>query len=169
MENIKIYDDFLNEKQIIILQDILKNKKYKYGHSSGYRELAVSNFFSTYNQEDFFLIYIKEKIEKIFSKKYKINRHYMHIQTFGLDGGFHIDDQGDNKYTFCLYITDEIDMDQVGGDFLIKIPNEKYILSIETTNNRGILFPSEYVHKGMAYNIHSEKPRLCITWKLEII
>jgi uncharacterized protein YuzE len=169
MENIKICDNFLNKNQLIILKNILKNKTYKYGHTSGGVELIISKFFSTHNEEDFFLFFIKNKIEKIFSTKFKMNRHYMHIQTFGQDGGFHIDDEGTNKYTFCIYITDEIDMDKVGGDFLIKIPKEKHILSIETFNNRGILFPSEYLHKGMAYNIHSEKPRLCITWKLEII
>ena len=169
--NIRIIDNFLDNNELKTLNECIINKHYKYGHSSGPREKIVNRFFSVFNQEDFFLLHIKEKIEKIFSTKYKINRHYMHVQTFGLDGGFHIDDVGDNKYTFCLYITDETNenIDNVGGDFLIKIPKEKHILSIETFNNRGILFPSQYLHKGMAYNIYSENQRLCITWKLEII
>ena len=166
---IKIIDNFLDDNELEILYKILINKNYKFGHSSGPRELIVNEFFSFYNEEDFFLVYLKDKIEKTFSSKYKINRHYMHIQTFGSDGGFHYDDIGDDKYTFCLYITNEKDLHKNGGDFLIKIPNEKYIMSIETYNNRGILFPSEYLHKGMAYNINSVESRLCITWKLEII
>jgi hypothetical protein len=112
---------------------------------------------------------MKAKIEKYFNKKYKINRHYMHVQTFGQDGSFHIDDEGDNKYTFCLYITEEAQLDVNGGDFLIKLPNQKYTYAIETNFNRGILFPSYYLHKGLAYNSCSKHVRLCMTWKLEII
>ena len=105
----------------------------------------------------------------------------MHIQTYSQDGGFHIDDNGKNKYTFCLYINniegcfDEQDinkkeelMEISGGEFLIKIPNRKEILCIETLSNRGIFFPSEYLHKGMAFNRFIPDYRLCLTWKLEI-
>lgn len=165
---IHIIDDFLNETEINELNIILENKMYKYGHTSGLDEKPVTPFFASYNKDSFFFN-IKEKIERTFEKKYKIIRHYMHIQTLGQNVGFHIDDEGLNKYTFCLYVTSETNMENIGGDFLIKIPNEKYIYSIETKMNRGLLFPSHYVHKGMSYNIYSFKPRLCITWKLELI
>ena len=165
----EIIDNFLNEDEINKLNNILSNKSYTYGHSSGYREQITIKFFASYNEENFFLIYMKEKIEKYFNKKYKVNRHYMHIQTFGQDGSFHIDDEGDNKFTFCLYITQEKDLHINGGDFLIKIPNQLHTYAIETNFNRGILFPSQYLHKGLAYNSYSKHTRLCITWKLEII
>jgi hypothetical protein len=167
--DLEIIDNFLNQSEICELNGILSNKLYKYGHSSGYREQINNQFFASYNQEDFFCIYMKEKLETFFNKKYKINRHYMHIQTFGQDGSFHTDDIGDNKYTFCLYITKEIEMDKNGGDFLIKFPNQTYTYAIETNFNRGILFPSQYLHKGLAYNSRSKHTRLCMTWKLEII
>jgi hypothetical protein len=167
--NIHIVDDFLNHAEIEHLNQILLKKNYKYGHTSGYREQITIPFFSYYNEDDFFLIYLKEKIEKKFKENYKVNSHYMHIQTFGQDGSFHIDDEGENTFTFCLYITEEKELDQNGGDFLIKIPTQKYIFSIETNFNRGIMFPSYYLHKGLAYNKSSDKQRLCITWKLEKI
>ena len=169
--DIVILDNFLNDEELLLLNKLIIDKNYKYGHSSGYRELVISKFFASYNTEPFFWIILKEKIEKSFNYKYKVNRHYMHIQTFGQDGGFHIDDTGENKQTFCLYITNEHteNIDNIGGDFLIKHPNKNYTISINTNNNRGVLFPSYYVHKGMAYNIYSNNIRLCITWKLEII
>jgi hypothetical protein len=167
--NICIVDDFLNDEEINKLNQILSKKKYKYGHSSGYREQITIPFFACYNEDEFFLIYLKEKIENHFEKKFKVNRHYMHIQTFGQDGSFHIDDEGNNKFTFCLYITEETELDKMGGDFLIKIPPNKFTYSIETKFNRGIIFPSYYLHKGLAYSKLSHKPRLCITWKLEKI
>ncbi len=171
MNNIIIKDNFLNEDELSILQYFINNAQFKYGHSSGNREYVTNLFFSTYNTSDFFLRHIKEKIEMQFSKKFKINRHYMHIQTFGQDGSYHIDDEGDHKYTFCLYITenDANTLEYIGGDFLIKIPNQSFILCVETIMNRGIIFPSNYLHKGMAYNNYCSNKRLCLTWKLEEI
>ena len=171
MNAIQIYDDFLNSDELNTLHTILNNKIYKFHHTSGKREKIVTPFFSFLNTEDFFLHYLKSKIELYTKKKFNIVRHYMHVQTFGQDGGYHIDDTGENKYTFCLYINDLNDsqMDDASGEFLIKIPNEKYIMSINTKNNRSLFFRSEYIHKGLAYNNFISEPRLCITWKLEEI
>jgi len=171
MEKIIIFDNFLNEIDLNELYTIINKSQYKYFHNSGYREIISSTFFSVFNTDDFFIQYLKQKIEVTLKKKFQLNRHYMHIQTFGLDGGYHIDDNGSNKYTFCLYITElnENEIDEAGGEFLIKIPDTSIIMSIDTIYNRGILFPSEYLHKGMAYNVMYSNKRLCITWKLELI
>jgi len=171
MNEIQIYDNFLNVDELKALHVILDKKNYRFGHNSGKREKIVTPFFSIFNTEDFFLVYLKNKIEVYTKKTFNIVRHYMHVQTFGQDGGYHIDDNGKNKYTFCLYINDLNDsqMDDASGEFLIKIPNEKYIMSIDTNNNRSLFFPSEYTHKGLAYNHFITSHRLFITWKLEEI
>ena len=171
MENIIIYDCFLNELELKTLRNTIKNKHFNYGHTSGNHEAFAVNFFATYNNDDFFKIHMLNKINEVSKRQFKIKRHYMHIQTFGEDGSFHIDDDVPNTFTFCLYITNlqDEDVEKYGGNFLIKIPNENKILSIDPINNRGVFFPSNYVHKGMAYNKLCETPRLCITWKLELI
>jgi hypothetical protein len=171
MNEIQIYDEFLNSDELNILNAILNIKMYNFNHKSGNREKIVTPFFSIFNTEDFFLIYMKNKIELCTRKKFNIVRHYMHVQTFGQDGGYHTDDSGKNKYTFCLYINglNDSQIDDASGEFLIKIPNEKYIMSINTINNRSLFFHSEYIHKGLAYNNFISEPRLCITWKLEEI
>ena len=95
----------------------------------------------------------------------------MHIQTFGQDGSYHIDDEGDHKYTFCLYITenDSNALEYIGGDFLIKIPNQSFILCVETIMNRGIIFPSNYLHKGDAFNRFHPGLRVCVAWKFRLL
>lgn len=177
LENeIIITDNFLDDNELNILLDHLYKKDMKYGHSSGDREIFNNQFFSTHNTESFFNEYILKKIEKHVSKKFKIDRHYMHIQTYGLDGGYHIDNADKNKYTFCIYINDikkgcnnkEI-MENTSGEFFIKIPNKKEIICIDPVNNRGVFFKSDYLHKGMAFNRFYSQFRLCITWKLELI
>jgi hypothetical protein len=188
MENIFIYDNFLNESEMSTLMNLIRplfhknkdvniieseleiEKQWGYGHSSGFREIIQNKFFSVHNTEEFFIYTMKMKIEEILGQRFTINRHYMHIQTFGLDGSYHTDDNGSNKFTFCLYISDisHEDMEHANGEFLIKLPNKKEIISIDTCMNRGVYFPSEYLHKGMAYNHLHSNLRLCITWKLQI-
>ena len=167
MEKILIYDNFLNPFELEIVLKNIKEKKMKYGHSSGTKELIEAKFFSyTDLMNDSLFDDIKEKIQTITKKQFVTNRNYMHIQTFGQNGTYHIDDVGDDKYTFCIYLSDIDNIEESGGEFLIKIPNTKSIMSINTKMNRGILFPSSFYHKGMAYNRFFKEKRLCITWKL---
>jgi hypothetical protein len=171
MDNIHIIDDFLNETELKIVSTSLEDYTWHYGHSSGKRELVNEKFFANYDKEDFYLKYIKEKIENYAKMPLNINRFYRHVQTFGQNGSYHIDAIGSNKYTFCLYITDVNDneIENAGGDFLIKIPDSKAIVSVATKNNRGILFPSSLYHKGLAYNCGFNQKRTCITWKFETL
>ena len=172
MENIQIYDQFLNENELEKLLEIINCKEWKYGHSSGNSEKFNNKFFAAYELGAFYTDYIKSKIESTVFKKFKIDRNYMHIQMYGQDGSYHTDTNEPNTFTFCIYLSciDDDIMENSDGDFLLKIPNEKYIVCIHTLNNRGVFFPSIYFHKGMAYNHLFKEKRLCITWKLtEII
>lgn len=173
MERIKIIDNFLDDQELLNLKKILDTKEWKNKASSGGYELIDNKFFSAFNIDFFFLEHIKTKIETSIIKKDTIlKRHYMHIQTFGQDGGFHVDGKKTNgtEMTFCLYITDLTSelLDTAGGDLVIKIPNQRHLMSIKTIMNRGILFPSQYFHKGNAYTSNYADNRLCLTWKLEI-
>lgn len=171
MNNIIITENFLDVYELKKVIEFINNKSWFFGHKSGNSDKFINLFFSYNIDNAFFNEYIKTKIENTYSKKFKLNRNYMHIQSFGQDGGYHIDDIGDDKYSFCIYISqlDDDSLDNAFGDFLIKIPNEKYILSINTGTNKGIFFPSSYHHKGIAYNRLFPENRLCITWKLQEI
>jgi len=170
MENIKIIDNFLDKNELYIINNMINNRKWEYGHVSGGDNESILNvFFANYHQNEFFLKYIPQKLKSLIPN-FKIIRNYMHIQLIGQDGSYHIDEEGINNFTFCLYINNNSNenIENIGGDFFIKIPEKKYIISIETLNNRGILFPSMYLHKGIAYNNYvKDIKRLCITWKLE--
>jgi hypothetical protein len=176
MEEIKVIDNFLDETDLDILFKKINNTQWKYGHGTGgKRETISTRFFSTSDFDEYYREHIREKIEKAVNKKLKINRLYMHLQTFGQDGGYHIDDTGKNKYSFCVYINkmdlneivEDEDNENKGGEFFFKVPEEKFILCFEAKFNRGIFFPSEYLHRGMPYT--NSMPRMCLTYKLEEI
>ena len=172
MENIYIFDNFLEKDELeYVLEYVNSTTCWKFGHSSGISENIQTIFFSVMDLSDYFSEYLRKKIENIVSKKLILNRNYMHIQTFGQDGCYHTDSNEQNTYTFCIYLTQINDkcIEESNGEFFIKIPNNNYILSIDTYCNRGVFFPSTYLHKGMAYNRHHFEKRLCITWKLKEI
>jgi len=174
MENIKIIDNFLDEYELKILTSAIKNKQWKYNHSSGGKETIHNKFFVSHNDNDNASRFITEKIKSLFpGETLIIKRQYVSNQLFGQDGGYHVDGEGnENKtVTFCLYLTDVTNnsLDIAGGDFFIKIPNCKFIISIKTIMNRGILFPSNFLHKGNAYTKAFYENRLCLTCKIEII
>ena len=175
MDEFYIKDNFLTENEYQECMGIVENSSYHYGHSSlsDSNEYLINNekfdnkFFAGYNLGNF-NEKIKNKIETIFNKKCHVKRNYMHIQCFGQDGAYHTDDNLQNSYTFCIYFTDisNEDIENADGDFILKIPDTKHIICINTFNNRGVFFPSNYYHKGMAYNKNFSQRRLCVTWKL---
>jgi hypothetical protein len=172
MENIKIVDDFLNKDDLQLLTSIISSKKWEYGHASDGREMVNTPFWSMdLKQETFFDEYIKDKIESYFSTKFQVNRVYANGQTYGQNGSYHIDDTSENTFTFCLYTHNikNTGIETAGGHLYIKVPNEKIISAIEPYCNRGVLFPSNYYHKGCAFNRYITSMRICIAWKLQKI
>jgi hypothetical protein len=174
MENIKIIDNFLSKEELNNILTYIRSVNYEYNFKSGgnHEKFDNPNFVIRRFNEDY-INNILKKIEDFSSKKFKIERSFMSIQVYGQVGAFHQDKDSVNEdyYSFCLYITDilDADMENADGDFLIKIPNENYIMCINTLMNRGVFFPSKYVHKGMAYNQFYNNMRFCITLQLKEI
>lgn len=169
MDNIFIFDNFLEEKELQNLKEIILNSVWDYYHGNGSRETLDTKYFSNKRIDNFISDYVRSKIEKIIPKNLKITRNYLQVQEFGENGGYHTDTNMPNTYTFTIYITDLENkyIEEANGEFLLKIPKEKHIISIDTYCNRGILFPSNYIHKGMAYCRKFPHKRVCIAWKFE--
>lgn len=168
MDNIHILDNFLQKEELDTVAIKLSSKKWEYGHTSVKK---TTPFWSMELIKDpYFTEYLKEIIEKTFSKKYVINRVYGNGQTSGQDGSFHIDDKNDNAVTVCFYINNVSfeDNENAGGNLVIKLPENKYDLSIEPRNNRLVLFPSKYLHRGLSFHHDIKEIRICIAWKLMI-
>ena len=172
MERIIVCDDFLNETERNEVSKIIKAKKWTWGHESNGTELIETPFWSmNLSNEDFFAIHLKNVIEKYFSKKFKLNRVYANGQTFGQDGAYHIDDKGENSYTFCLYMgeLDKKFAETAGGHIFFKLPELPYKICYEPIYNRGIFFPSKYLHRSTSFCRYVMNLRICVSWKMEEI
>jgi hypothetical protein len=172
MDKIIIFDNFLDENTINLLIEIINKKTWTFGHKSNENDsFSTPFFYMDLINEKFALLYIKDKIEEKLSKKITLKRCYANGQTFGQDGSYHIDDPDEKAFTFCLYINkiNKIEIEIAGGNFNIKIPNEKFIISIEPLFNRGILFPSNYFHKGHSFSRYVNELRISVVWKFYFI
>jgi hypothetical protein len=182
MDKIQIIDNFLNDNELLLLNNEINKFKYDYGIKSNDKTFniyttgvgSIGDFFFSKMLDNILIdkIYNTISFSTVLKKKYKVNRNYLQIQTYGKNGDYHTDNINLNAYTVCLYITEIEDelLLKCGGNFYLKVPNEKHIISIETNNNRAILFPSHYYHNGMSYNIYTNyTKRICFVWQIEEI
>jgi hypothetical protein len=171
MENIHVIDNFLEEKELETVTKILRSKNWEFYHTStGDKENEIP-FWTTYlNDEKYISEYIKSIIEKHFFKKFILTRVYCNAQTFGQDGSFHIDSEDEDSYTFCLYINEipTEDIELAAGYIYFKLPDLKYKICYEPINNRGIMFPSNYIHRSSAFSRFTMQIRMCIAWKFKL-
>jgi hypothetical protein len=172
MDKIHVCDNFLKKEELDEITNIIKSNKWSWGHASSHKSLIETPFWNMdLIDNQYFNKYLKEVIEKHFNKRFEINRLYANGQTFGQDGTFHIDDESDNCYTFVLYVTNIKDdyIETSGGYIYFKFPEQKYKICYEPIYNRGILFPSNYLHKACSYTRYVMDLRICVAWKLREI
>ena len=168
MEEIVIKDDFLNKDELNTALSIINKNNWSFGNYSIQQNNYEIPFWSIDLMENEFLsIYVKEIIEKTFSKKFKLDRLYANGQTYGQDGIYHKDSFQEGSYTFVLYLTNIADefIEMAGGNILFKLPDYKYNICYEPVYNRGILFPSNYLHKSTSFTRFIIDLRISIAWK----
>jgi hypothetical protein len=172
IKNIHVCENFLTEEELEKTKKIIKTNNWKWGHTS-VTDYEMSTPFWSMDliNDEYFTVYLKSIIEKYFSKKFKLIRVYANGQTFGQDGTYHLDDTEKNRFTFVLYISEIAKdfLETVGGNIYFKIPNEKYKICFEPVTNRGILFPSNYLHKANSFSRYVMNLRICVAWKMEEI
>ena len=93
---------------------------------------------------------------------------YANGQTYGQDGGFHIDDDRDGHYTFILYLSDirPENVNTIGGYTEFKFKNGVH--AIEPILNRGVFFDSKLLHRGLAPSRGSNILRISVAFKIQI-
>tara|TARA_R110001606_G_scaffold34787_1_gene102141 strand:+ start:1582 stop:2121 length:540 start_codon:yes stop_codon:yes gene_type:complete len=123
------------------------------------------------SDEKLFSERILKKIESKTNKRFTLLDVYANGQTNGQDGSWHVDDSQDGTYTFLLYMTynpiiESTNYNTIGGYTGFSING--LIINVEPFTNRGVLFRSNIIHRGLA----PQKPnifRISIAYKLKEI
>ena len=167
MELIQVVDSFLSDDDLKRINMIIDSKTWTFGHQSTPTNINISPFWTVdLIKEPFFTEYLKCKIEEHLHIKTILNMVYLNGQTYGQNGTFHQDDPRENAYTFCLYLNGDENTD---GSIIIKIPGDKRMIAVEPIHNRAIYFPSNYFHKGDAFNRFHPGLRVCVAWKFNLL
>ena len=109
-----IVDNFLDDYNLKTLQNIIENRFngndsennppiVSWHTSIGFHPYNYTHW-STKWEDDFFKVELLDKIKEITKKKLEVKRVYTSFQGIGEFGLWHTDDNGDDDYTFTLYL-----------------------------------------------------------------
>jgi predicted 2-oxoglutarate/Fe(II)-dependent dioxygenase YbiX len=158
---IKSFPKFLQDTDFEYVSEVAK--KFKWDFSGNSVDGPPKFLYCDLMSEKFFSEYLFNKIP---GGPWELKRVYANGQSFGQNGDFHQDDTDPNSFTFILY-ANKIDMqfmDKWGGqtEFMM---NENVNL-IYPDPNKGILFPSTILHRGLGPSRFVLDMRVTIAWKL---
>jgi len=159
-------DNFLYSNDLKKAISIVSTLKWEFNGTSN---LNGSTFWNTdLMHVSFFSEDVFKKIQTRFDKNFKLLRVYANGQTYGQDGGFHIDDDRDDCFTFILYLSDirPENVNVIGGYTEFKFKNGVH--SIEPILNRCVLFDSKLLHRGLAPSRGSNILIISVAFKLQI-
>ena len=148
MKDITIVDNFINDEELEEVIDAINHSSWTYTSRSTKEEILF--WYAEMIQEATLGKQMLTKIEKIFGKKYTIDRMYANGQTFGQDGSFHPDSFEENAYTLLIYVSPitEENVDIIGG--FTQIKQGTNIINIQPYQKRALFFKSTLIHRGMA-------------------
>ena len=162
---LELYDNVMTKDDFERCEKLIHDGGWKFtGHSND--DSVLKFWFMDLTSDSFFTEVFFEHIQAFTKRKFKLENVYANGQTYGLDGDFHKDADHDNAYTFLYYVSDvnSDNVDQVGGYTQFKINDE--VTCVEPLINRGVLFKSNIVHRGLAPSRLSGMLRVTIAFKL---
>lgn len=118
------------------------------------------------SNEPFFNTVLLKRIEEITFRKFKLIKVYANGQTYGQDGSWHYDSRAPNTWTFLLYMSDLDTMSENAGETMF-ISKTESLTVVANMKNKGVLFPSSVVHRGMGPARNYSSLRVTVAWKLE--
>lgn len=158
---IKVIDNFLEEDLSNYLNHYFLEIPHTFGRSS------LGNGHSLFYQSDLnvydpLIKFLCLKVQRQIKDKIGFIRVYINIHYSNMPGEFHEDD-GDT--TFMLMTSNTLN--KGSGQFQIK-ENNKKLKSIDFVQNRLIMFPAKWSHRGLAPIEHAT-PRITLAFKTKCL
>ena len=174
MDKLKIFNEFLDRGEAYETLEYFNEGFNKGWQFTGYSQAPSRRptfWHMKLSDEKLFNERIFKKIESKTNKRFTLLDVYANGQTNGQDGSWHVDDIQDGTYTFLLYMTynpiiESTNYNTIGGYTGFSING--LIINVEPFTNRGVLFRSNIIHRGLA----PQKPnifRISIAYKLKEI
>lgn len=165
---IRVVEHFLDKNEIHKLNSLVSDFKWTYGENSGTSSQSIFFWSANLMNESFFTKTVFNKIQSHFKMNFELLKVYANGQTYGLDGSFHKDNEHDDYYTFLLYLSfvSLENVDDFGGYTQFKINN--IVHNVEPLFNRGVLFSSNIIHRGLAPSRLCNDLRVSVAYKMKL-
>jgi hypothetical protein len=161
---LKIVDDFLEKDLIEYLETYFTTIPHYYGHSSNGLDNGTSFYMSHLDISNPLINFLCLKVQKQIESKLGFLRVYINIHYSNMPGDFHEDD-GD--LTILLMVSKTLQKES--GQFQIKLNNnEDKIYPVDFIQNRLIIFPANWKHRGLA-PIEHNTPRITLAFKTKMV
>jgi hypothetical protein len=118
------------------------------------------------DHEPFFTQHMFNMIEQNTEMKFELLEVYCNGQTYAQDGYPHIDNVHGETHTFLYYANKDWNLTW-GGQTVLLVDGKK--VGIDPYPNRAILFSTDLVHYGEAYNQFCRDLRMTVCYKLREI
>lgn len=157
---IKIVDNFLEQDLSKYLEKYFLEIPHYYGHTSLGLDKGSPFYQANLNMYDPLINFLCLKVQKQVDYKLGFLRVYINIHHSNMPGSFH---QDDGDITFLLMVSKTLQKNS--GQFQIQIDNNiNNIEKIDFIQNRLIIFPAEWKHRGLDPVEHGV-PRITLAFK----
>jgi len=165
---LNIYENILTPEDHDTCDDILRGFGWRFGFKTDVKTDSAYTFNIPFwklplDHEPFFTQHMFNMIEQRTEKKFKLFEVYCNGQTYGQDGHPHIDDVHGETHTFIYYANKDWNL-TYGGQTVFLVNKQR--IGIDPSPNRGLLFSTDLLHYGEAYNQFCRDVRMTVVYKL---
>jgi hypothetical protein len=159
---IKVIDNFLENDLSKYLEQYFLEIPHTFGWSSNGLNRGSLFYQTNLNFHDSLIKFLCLKVQKQVEHKLGFLRVYINIHYSNMPGEFHEDD-GDTTFVLMTSKT----LKKESGQFQIQINNDiNNIKSIDFIQNRLLIFPAQWKHRGLDPIEHST-PRITLAFKTQ--
>lgn len=176
---INIYGNFLSDEDMLTCNKIIRGTGWGFGFKSDVKEnltpLPPRTDYGTENipfwklplgDQEFFTNQMFEIIKKRTEMDFELLEVYCNGQTYGQDGHPHLDNVWGETHTFLYYANPGWNLTWGGKTVFLDLEENKKA-EIDPIPNRAILFTTDLMHYGEAFNQFCRDLRTTVCYKLK--
>lgn len=150
-------------------ESILRGFGWRFGFKSDVNEEVQNNipFWKLpLDDQTFFTSHLFDILEERTDKDFELLEVYCNGQTYGQDGYPHLDNVHGETHTFLYYANQDWNLTW-GGQTVFLVNGNR--IGIDPRPNTAILFTTDLIHYGEAYNQFCRDLRMTVCYKLKEI
>ena len=165
---LNVYENILTPEEHETCDNALRGFGWRFGFKSDLGDEAYKDNIPFWklplDHEPFFTQHMFNMIEQRTEIKFELLEVYCNGQCYGQDGHPHIDNVHGETHTFLYYANKDWNLTW-GGQTVFLVDKKR--IGVDPCPNRAILFSTDLMHYGEAYNQFCRDLRMTVCYKLK--